>query len=147
MSVQLTLSPFWSVPSGYPQTRTRFELHPTPLSTPRFASDPVIDVVVVPAQDDTAEVRRRGWWKTILFALFFQPGAVAFSPLSGFKWSEGCELSMQNVSSQTVVSLKPGGSACPGIRSHSSDWRNQSFWSHPSSRRGTHVNAAFSLLP
>jgi len=37
---------------------------------------------------DSVEARRRGWGKTVLFALFFQPAAVAFSPLAGFTWSE-----------------------------------------------------------
>lgn len=37
---------------------------------------------------DTAEQRRVGWGKTILFALFFQPSAVNFSPLSGFTWAD-----------------------------------------------------------
>lgn len=37
-------------------------------------------------------MRRRGWWKTILFALFFQPAAVDFNPLNGFTWNEGCAL-------------------------------------------------------
>lgn len=45
---------------------------------------------VDPEEENSAEVRRRGWWKTILFALFFQPAAVDFSPLSGFTWNEGC---------------------------------------------------------
>lgn len=38
--------------------------------------------------DDTAEQRRVGWGKTVLFALFFQPAAVRFSPISGFTWGD-----------------------------------------------------------
>ncbi len=37
---------------------------------------------------DSREARRRGWGKTVLFALFFQPAAVAFSLLSGFTWAD-----------------------------------------------------------
>jgi hypothetical protein len=39
-----------------------------------------------PLPENTVEARREGWGKTVLFALFFQPVAVAFG-LSGFTWS------------------------------------------------------------
>ena len=39
-----------------------------------------------PLPANSVESRRLGWGKTVLFALFFQPVAVAFG-LSGFEWS------------------------------------------------------------
>ncbi len=36
--------------------------------------------------DNSAAARRLGWGKTVLFALFFQPAAVAFG-LAGFTWA------------------------------------------------------------
>ena len=39
-----------------------------------------------PLPADSRESRRLGWGKTVLFALFFQPRAVAFG-LAGFTWS------------------------------------------------------------
>lgn len=58
---------------------------------------PLTRLTVLISQDDNAEVRRRGWAKTILFALFFQPAAVDFSPLNGFTWNEGCAASAPEI--------------------------------------------------
>jgi len=40
-----------------------------------------------PLPADSREARRQGWGKTVLFALFFQPRDVVFSPFSGFTWA------------------------------------------------------------
>lgn len=53
--------------------------------------------------EDTAEGRRRGWLKTALFALYFQPGKVDFSPLDGFSWRPGWRRNADRITDKLLV--------------------------------------------
>lgn len=50
-----------------------------------------------PPLQDTRAARAAGWAKTVLFALFFQPADVSFSPLTGFRWSPTYEAAFERL--------------------------------------------------
>jgi len=55
--------------------------------------------VVQPSQDGL----RKGWLKTVLFALYFQPGKVSFNPIDGFTWMDGWFKNAQAVTNKLLV--------------------------------------------
>lgn len=53
--------------------------------------------------EPNSEGLRKGWLKTVLFALYFQPGKVSFNPIDGFTWMAGWFKNAQAVTQKLIV--------------------------------------------